>query len=293
MGGKAAAGEGVGGDAGRLSRLEPRQLALGHEYAGLERRGIGDAKYRRAYGQFLAQLHVALRHDAGKRRADRAVRKIELRDVVRGALIVEIVFEVLEGAGGYQSLLVQLDLSIEVTLGLGECGARLGGLQPQLPIVELREHLAGAHAIAFLDEDLAYLTAHLGDDFGIGLGFESRRAAVHGEHLSAYGPGDFDGYGGFGLGLGFFFRGGLVAGHSIPGAGTQAEYEQCDAGSEKNCLPWPHPLVVAFETRQRPHWLREGRSLWGSGVVVNYNTIPVRACSAGVFLLAAHGARRD
>ena len=104
-------------------------------------------------GDFLAELDVARRHDAGERRADLAVRKIELREVVRGALIVEVVLEVFEGAGGHQPLLVQLDLTIEVALGLGERGARLRGLQTQLPIVELREHLAGAHAITFLDED--------------------------------------------------------------------------------------------------------------------------------------------
>ena len=139
--------------------------------------------------------------DAGEGRANLAVRQVELRDVVGGDLVVEIVLEAFEGAGGNQSLLVQLHLAIEIALGLGARGARLRRLQPQLTIIELREHLARAYVIAFLHEQAAHFTADLGDHFGVGLGFEGGRAAVHREHFAAHGLGHFDGNGGFSLGL--------------------------------------------------------------------------------------------
>ena len=101
--------------------------------------------------------------DAGERRAYLAVREIELGDVVGGDLVVEVELEAFESAGRNQALLVQLHLAIEIALRLGERGAGLRGLQPQLAVVEKREHLAGFHVVAFLDEDAADFAAHLGD----------------------------------------------------------------------------------------------------------------------------------
>ena len=56
---------------------------------------------------------------------------------------------------------MQFHLAIVIALELGERGARLRRLQSQLAIIELREHLAGAHTIAFLDEDSADFAADL------------------------------------------------------------------------------------------------------------------------------------
>jgi len=179
--------------------------------------------------------------DAGERRADLAVRQVEPRDVVGGDLVVEIVLEALEGAGGNQSLFVQFHLAIEIALGLGARGARLGRLQPQLAIIELREYLSRAHQIAFLHEQPAHFTADLGDDFGVRFGFEGGRAAVHREHFAAYGLSHFDGNGGFSLGLLVLFVGSLVAGNSVRGAGAERNSEHQNARAKKNGCHGPSP----------------------------------------------------
>ena len=110
---------------------------------------------------------------------------------------------------------MELDLAIEIALGLGERRAGLGGLQPKLAIIENREQLTGFHVVAFLDEDAADFAADLRDDFRVRFGFESGGAAVHREHLAANGLGDFDGDGGVGERLGVLFLGGLVAGDAV------------------------------------------------------------------------------
>ena len=63
-------------------------------------RGVGSVTRNmlKPIDDFLAELHVPLGHDAGERRADFTVREIQTRDVVGGALIVEIVFEAFECA---------------------------------------------------------------------------------------------------------------------------------------------------------------------------------------------------
>ncbi len=238
---EAAAGEGVDADGSELARLEAREFALGHEHTRLEWRRIGDAKHAGADRDFLAELDVSNGDDAGERRANRAVRQVELRDVVGGDLVVEIVLETFEGAGRHQSLVVQFDLALEIPLGLGARGARLRRLQPQLAIIELCEHLAGAHVIAFLHEHAAHFAAHLGDHFGVGLGFECGRAAVHREHFAAHGLGDFDGNGGFSLGLLVLLLGRLVAGDSVRGAGAEREGEHQNARAKKNVCHGPSP----------------------------------------------------
>lgn len=52
-------------------------------------------------------------------------REIQRSDIVGGSLIVEIVLEAFESAGGHEALLVQFDLAIEVAFALGQCGAGL------------------------------------------------------------------------------------------------------------------------------------------------------------------------
>jgi hypothetical protein len=123
-------------------------------------------------------------------RANLAIREAQPGEIVGGALVVEVVFQALERPGGHQPLLMQLDLAIEIALGLGKRRASLCCLQSQLPVVELREQLTGFDAIAFLDEQPANLAADLGDHLGIGFRFQGGRAAVCGEHLAAHGRGD-------------------------------------------------------------------------------------------------------
>ena len=126
---------------------------------------------------------------------------------------------------------MQLDLAIEIALGLGERRAGLRSLQSQLAIIENREQLAGFHVVAFLDQDAADFAADLRDDFGVGFGFESGGAAVHREHLAANRLGDFDGDGGVGERLGFFFLGGLVPGDAVLCAGRNRQCERDDGGA--------------------------------------------------------------
>ncbi len=106
---------------------------------------------------------------------------------------------------------MQFDLAIEITLGLGEGCTRLGGPESQLPIIENGEELTRFHVVAFLDQDAADFAAHLGDDLGVGLGFQRGGPAVHREHLATNGPGDFDRDGGVGGCLGVLFQAAALA----------------------------------------------------------------------------------
>ena len=238
---KTAAGEGVDVDGGELARLEARKFALGHENIRLEWRRIGDAKYAGADRDLLAQLDVSNGDDAGERCANLAVRQVELGDVVGRDLVVEVELETFECAGRHQTLVVQLHLALEIPLGLAARGARLRRLQPQLAIIELREHLARTHVIAFLHEQAAHFAADLGDHFGVGLRFECGGAAVHRQHFAAHRLGDFDGNGGFSLGLLVLLLRRVVAGNSVRGTCAERDGEQQNARAKKNVCHGPSP----------------------------------------------------
>jgi hypothetical protein len=143
-------------------------------------------------------------------------------------LVVEIVFETLERAGGHETFLMKFDLAVEVAFGFRERGARLRGLQAQLSIVERGEHLPSRHAIAFLHVDAADFAAYLGNDFSVGFRVERGGAAVHSQHFAAQRLRDFDGNRGLAFRGAVLCLGAGIAGDTVLGAGRNGEYERQD-----------------------------------------------------------------
>ena len=93
---------------------------------------------------------------------------------------------------------VQLDLPAVVALELGQLRAGLCDFEPQLAAIERRKHLAGAHDVAFLDEQALDFALHLGDDVRVGFGFERGGAGIGRQQLLTSRLGDLDGDGGLG-----------------------------------------------------------------------------------------------
>jgi hypothetical protein len=201
---------GIQAQLGGLPRLQPPELALrdmdisdqgiqlGHLEGGLiDRDGV-------------AEPDVPLRDHAGDRRAYVRVAVFQLGEAIYGAQGLELVLQVLEGAGTHQATLEKLHAAVVLLLALAEVGELALHLEAETVAVEPREHLAFLDTIAFFHEDLDHLAADLGDDQGVGIRLQRGGPGVHGEHVAAVEGSDLNGDRGAGLVVLAIGRGGAA-----------------------------------------------------------------------------------
>ena len=125
-------------------------------------------------------------------RADLGVAEIELRQVACGFQPLHFVARVVDGRGGDELAVEQLQRALIFALELAQVHFGLLQLEAQAVAIETGQELSRLHTVAFLDEDLADFAGDLGDHRRFLVGLQRRCAGVDGEHLAAGGHVDLD-----------------------------------------------------------------------------------------------------
>ena len=185
-----------------LAGLQRAEIALGHVQHGLQRIHVDDLEQRLVDRDEIADLDRTLGDDAGDRREDTRVRKIDLRALDDRVLRFEIELVAIEIGARDQVLGDALFGLVERGLRLLQGRFGLHELVAHGVVVELGEQLALLDAHALLDHELEDDAAGLGDDLRIADRFERRGARVVGGDGLMRGRSDLDRNGGLSRGVG-------------------------------------------------------------------------------------------
>ena len=175
----------------RLAGLERGQLALGHVEGGLQPRVVDDAHDRGVDLHEVAGLDRARSDHAGDRRGDRGVGKLQARQVVGRARVLQVVAHLVVLAGADQLLRGELLGALVVALELAHLRFDLGHVQAGPVRVQPYQRLPRLDHLALFHQHLQGHARGLGHHLRFGQRFQRGGAGVAGGDGAVAGLGHF------------------------------------------------------------------------------------------------------